>query len=107
MKLAELEALKAQIAELEWLLDRAEYDPKTWSAKIVAEQDEGKLRLSLRLTPRSNRHVDLCCSSTAPQLQESFAGTHHYFINGNHWYDRFAVSTMKSALAERDDEDSE
>lgn len=107
MKLAALEALKAQIAELEWLLERAEYDPKTWKARISTYREEGQLMLSLRLSPRTNRHVDLTCSDPHPGFETPFVGTHHFYIEGNHHYDRFAVSTMKRALAAGDDEDSE
>lgn len=108
MKIPVLDALKAQIAELEWLLEQSEFDPKTWKVKLSAYRDEGALMLSLRLSPKSNLHVDVSCSEPHPGRDKPFVGKHHFYIEGNHYYDRFAQSSLKYHFAGRDeDEDVE
>lgn len=94
-----LQRLRAQLDELEWLLEKSGFDPEAWDAELEAEDDEGDLLLSLALTPKSNREpITLSCSGTNPSSEDSIGRRHRYYIQGNHHYDRFAVSSLKHEL---------
>lgn len=99
-----LERLKRQIESLEWLLGESGFSPKEWDVRVVATRDEGQLALNLEMA-RKNRTITV--GADRDPAREFFAGERHFWIDGNHWYDRFAVGTLRESLAparEREDE---
>lgn len=92
------ERLKRQIENLEWLLAESGFDARRWKHRIAFWRDDGKIALELQLS-RDGRKIRLS-STSDPELSASHGiGERHFWIEGNHHYDEFAVGTLTELLA--------
>lgn len=95
----ELQGLRRQLSELEWLLEASRLDPKRWRARVTAQVVDGSVTLGVVLTKRTNAVVRVQAESRPVDADR------HFWVNGNHWYEKHAVGVLADLLtAEVEDE---
>ena len=97
VKLPCINRVRRQLDDLEWLLVETGCDIGRWTAKLSFSQEEGLAAAELILTHKGKKIR--IYSSLDPERDSAFGiGQHHFIIDGNHWYDEFAVGTLRDTL---------
>ncbi len=85
--------LRKQLDDLEWLLGKAGYSPVEWDLQI--EFDDGEVpTMNCDLVKRSN---ELRSISTIAGSEKG----RHFFIDGVHSEDQFAIDALKESQIEK------
>ena len=95
-----LDRLLRQLGDLEWLLREAGLDPERFQSRLSIREEQGHVAIAVVLL-RRGRKIRIGPFHDPEFSAEQGIGQRHFWIDGNHWYDEFAVGILKDFLDQR------
>ena len=94
-----LSMIVRQIEDIEWILRESGHDPRRWKSKVTTYLDERRVVVQVVLRHHLQRRtIELSATRDPDWSRAQGIGERHFWIDGNHWYDDFAVKTLRGRL---------